>query len=298
MLIKNIVNIIFYLILISNYWASVAQYDELSRRRPHQGSFFARDSAAGILLLQRAAAGAFVGSSSMASAGAVASGVRQQLCRPPSRPFLCASPLLHRRREGLRSLTLLSALSFPPSTSYCPPLTPAQSRFSRSSLGSRRLFSAPVAASSPATRDTVSLSLDEENDEEEGESKWGEDEYDIASFDGDEDGEEEEEEEEDDEIDDERGEGAEVQLKIEGRSDVESPALQGQEFPRYPSPVLSVKEKKELASYAHSLGKKLKSQQVGKSGVTPSVVAAFLETLEANELLKVPHLPLFLILLY
>lgn len=52
-------------------------------------------------------------------------------------------------------------------------------------------------------------------------------------------------------------------------------------------PNLSVKEKKELASYAHSLGKKLKSQQVGKSGVTDTVVMALIETLEANELLKV-----------
>ncbi|KAK6916621.1 RNA-binding, CRM domain, partial [Dillenia turbinata] len=51
-------------------------------------------------------------------------------------------------------------------------------------------------------------------------------------------------------------------------------------------PNLSVKEKKELASYAHSLGKKLKSQQVGKSGVTDSVAFALIETLEANELLK------------
>ncbi|XP_051144199.1 uncharacterized protein LOC127260508 [Andrographis paniculata] len=51
-------------------------------------------------------------------------------------------------------------------------------------------------------------------------------------------------------------------------------------------PSLSVKEKKELASYAHSLGKKLKSQQVGKSGVTDTVVMALSETLEANELLK------------
>ncbi|KAJ0971065.1 hypothetical protein J5N97_019024 [Dioscorea zingiberensis] len=56
--------------------------------------------------------------------------------------------------------------------------------------------------------------------------------------------------------------------------------------PSLPSPKLSVKEKKELASYAHSLGKKLKSQQVGKSGVTPSVATSFIETLEANELLK------------
>lgn len=52
-------------------------------------------------------------------------------------------------------------------------------------------------------------------------------------------------------------------------------------------PKLSVKEKKELASYAHSLGKKLKSQQVGKSGVTSTLAAAFVENLESNELLKV-----------
>lgn len=50
---------------------------------------------------------------------------------------------------------------------------------------------------------------------------------------------------------------------------------------------MSVKEKKELGSYANSLGKKLKSQQVGKSGVTDSVATALIETLEANELLKV-----------
>ncbi|XP_058098702.1 uncharacterized protein LOC131243387 [Magnolia sinica] len=53
-----------------------------------------------------------------------------------------------------------------------------------------------------------------------------------------------------------------------------------------PLPNLSIKEKKELASYAHSLGKKLKCQQVGKSGITPSVAAAFVENLESNELLK------------
>ncbi|KAL8116109.1 uncharacterized protein LOC141670988 [Apium graveolens] len=52
-------------------------------------------------------------------------------------------------------------------------------------------------------------------------------------------------------------------------------------------PSLSTKEKKELASYAHSLGKKLKSQQVGKGGVTDAVATALVETLEANELLKV-----------
>lgn len=52
-------------------------------------------------------------------------------------------------------------------------------------------------------------------------------------------------------------------------------------------PSLTVKERKELASYAHSLGKKLKTQLVGKSGVTLNVATSFIETLEANELLKV-----------
>ncbi|KAK4562580.1 hypothetical protein RGQ29_005185 [Quercus rubra] len=52
-------------------------------------------------------------------------------------------------------------------------------------------------------------------------------------------------------------------------------------------PSLTVKEKKDLASYAHSLGKKLKSQLVGKSGVTANVATSFVETLEANELLKI-----------
>ncbi|XP_057788473.1 uncharacterized protein LOC131005487 isoform X2 [Salvia miltiorrhiza] len=56
--------------------------------------------------------------------------------------------------------------------------------------------------------------------------------------------------------------------------------------PPPPPPSLSVKEKKELASFAHSLGKKLKSQQVGKSGVTETVIGALIETLEKNELLK------------
>uniref|UniRef100_A0ACD5U517 Uncharacterized protein n=1 Tax=Avena sativa TaxID=4498 RepID=A0ACD5U517_AVESA len=57
-------------------------------------------------------------------------------------------------------------------------------------------------------------------------------------------------------------------------------------LPRLPRPKLDVKERKELASYAHGLGKKLKSQQVGKGGVTPSLVGAFSDNLESNELLK------------
>ncbi|XP_009593902.1 uncharacterized protein LOC107791554 [Nicotiana tabacum] len=63
-----------------------------------------------------------------------------------------------------------------------------------------------------------------------------------------------------------------------------APSLRVKEKKELPS--LTGKEKKELASYAHSLGKKLKSQQVGKSGVTDSVIFALDETLEANELLK------------
>ncbi|XP_074275451.1 uncharacterized protein LOC141599357 [Silene latifolia] len=51
-------------------------------------------------------------------------------------------------------------------------------------------------------------------------------------------------------------------------------------------PELSIKEKKELGSYAHGLGDKLKAQQIGKSGVTGNVAFALDETLEANELLK------------
>ncbi|KAG5239023.1 CRS1 YhbY domain-containing protein [Salix suchowensis] len=53
------------------------------------------------------------------------------------------------------------------------------------------------------------------------------------------------------------------------------------------APTLTVKEKKELASYAHGLGKKLKSQLIGKSGFTDNVATSFIETLEANELLKI-----------
>lgn len=52
-------------------------------------------------------------------------------------------------------------------------------------------------------------------------------------------------------------------------------------------PNLSIKEKKDIASYAHSLGKKLKAQSVGKWGVTEAVGVAMAESLEKNELLKI-----------
>ncbi|KAK6136704.1 hypothetical protein DH2020_029532 [Rehmannia glutinosa] len=82
-----------------------------------------------------------------------------------------------------------------------------------------------------------------------------------------------------------------VQIEAEGETDTVSASPEGLRSSNFgviqtPPPSLSVKEKKELASYAHSLGKKLKSQQVGKSGVTDTVVMALIETLEANELLK------------
>lgn len=110
--------------------------------------------------------------------------------------------------------------------------------------------------------------------------------FDVASYDDDVlDDDEDEEGEEDMEE-----QGAEEDPEFPGQMDgleSESPAPQGQQLPKFPSPKLSVKEKKELASYAHSLGTKLTCQQVGKSGITPTVAAAFVEALEANELLKV-----------
>ncbi|KAL4037852.1 hypothetical protein IC575_001453 [Cucumis melo] len=68
-------------------------------------------------------------------------------------------------------------------------------------------------------------------------------------------------------------------------SELSSPVMNRNEVKNIPS--LTIKEKKELASYAHGLGKKLKSQLVGKSGVTPGLATSFIETLEANELLKI-----------
>lgn len=74
---------------------------------------------------------------------------------------------------------------------------------------------------------------------------------------------------------------------VEGRDLDSWPPPRAKELLGVNLPVLSVKEKKELSSYAHGLGRKLKSQQVGKSGVTESVATALIETLEKNELLKV-----------
>lgn len=79
---------------------------------------------------------------------------------------------------------------------------------------------------------------------------------------------------------------AEESVEEESAAEAEAEAPRSFVLPRLPRPKLSVKERKELASYAHGLGKKLKSQQVGKSGVTPNLVSAFSDNLESNELLK------------
>ncbi|CAD6205551.1 unnamed protein product [Miscanthus lutarioriparius] len=77
-----------------------------------------------------------------------------------------------------------------------------------------------------------------------------------------------------------------VEEESAAEAEAEAEAPRSFVLPRLPRPKLSVKERKELASYAHGLGKKLKSQQVGKSGVTPNLVSAFSDNLESNELLK------------
>ncbi|XP_030531944.1 bromo and FHA domain-containing protein DDB_G0267958 [Rhodamnia argentea] len=105
-----------------------------------------------------------------------------------------------------------------------------------------------------------------------------------ASTDGD-DGDEGTELLEEEEDSDDGDEGREL-LEEEEKEEVPEPAYR-QPVTAGKVPDLSVKEKKELVSYAHSLGKKLKCQLVGKSGVTDNVAASFIETLEANELLKI-----------
>jgi hypothetical protein len=94
-------------------------------------------------------------------------------------------------------------------------------------------------------------------------------------------------------------EAAEVdEEELEAEEEQQDAAPPSFVLPRLPRPKLDVKERKELASYAHGLGKKLKSQQVGKGGVTPSLVGAFSDNLESNELLKVPPSPLSCCLLH
>ncbi|XP_038888218.1 uncharacterized protein LOC120078082 [Benincasa hispida] len=97
--------------------------------------------------------------------------------------------------------------------------------------------------------------------------------------------EDEDESDYEDEVEIEREEAVEDGMETGVASELSSLMVNRNEVKNIPS--LTIKEKKELASYAHSLGKKLKSQLVGKSGVTPGLATSFIETLEANELLKI-----------
>ncbi|KAF8405310.1 hypothetical protein HHK36_010214 [Tetracentron sinense] len=159
-----------------------------------------------------------------------------------------SSHLLHHLFRSPSSLLLLKPLCITPST-LCPhkPLLTLFS--SRSSPLRPRFFCnfSPSSASSVAFPQTPSPHLLHEND---------------SDFDS-----------KDELAEEEQNEKVELEETLNGESEAKLPTL-------------SVKEKKELSSYAHSLGKKLKCQQVGKSGVTSSVAASFVENLESNELLK------------
>lgn len=139
-------------------------------------------------------------------------------------------------------------------------------------------FSSPstsLVAKSFSSIDEPVLGEDEESDEDD----FSEEEY------------EDEEEEEGDEVDSEMvSEASEEEISEMGLGDKGEKTEKMKKKARGSGLKLSIKEKKELASYAHSLGDKLKCQLVGKSGVTDSVVFSFLETLEKNELLKVSPL--------
>lgn len=96
--------------------------------------------------------------------------------------------------------------------------------------------------------------------------------------------------ENDDNEDDIEGESDNLVLEdsvVDNAGEVEGSTKEGLKRNGIKVPTLTVKEKKDLASYAHGLGKKLKSQLIGKSGFTDNVATSFIETLEANELLKV-----------
>lgn len=99
---------------------------------------------------------------------------------------------------------------------------------------------------------------------------------------------EDEYDEEGDEFESERDDFEDTKVVVDEIGTTSSPLVsKREERLKLEVPSLSVKERKELGSYAHSLGKKLSTQLVGKSGVTPNLVTAFSDNLEANELLKV-----------
>ncbi|CAL9228612.1 unnamed protein product [Arabidopsis halleri] len=159
------------------------------------------------------------------------------------------------------------------------------------SISQSNLRNTPRLQSKPLPSRSTSLvvksfsSIEEpdlEEDEESEDEDYSAEEYEY---------EEGEEEEEEDELD------SGVVISVRGIADSEASEMglgdkeekteKAKKKSRGSALKLSIKEKKELASYAHSLGDKLKCQLVGKSGVTDSVVFSFLETLEKNELLKV-----------
>lgn len=99
---------------------------------------------------------------------------------------------------------------------------------------------------------------------------------------------EDEYDEERDEFESERENYEDTKVMVDESETTSSPLVtKREERLKLEVPSLSVKERKELGSYAHSLGKKLSTQLVGKSGVTPNLITAFSDNLEANELLKI-----------
>ncbi|CAI0437845.1 unnamed protein product [Linum tenue] len=137
-------------------------------------------------------------------------------------------------------------------------------------LSTHSFCSPPQSAVSPA------LTFEEEEEYEEDDGEYEVEEGDAhEGFSDDIELDSDEEEEGD-------GEGLSAELEVNNGGGGGSKGIEQASLPK-----LSVKEKKELASYAHGLGDKLKSQLVGKSGVTDNVATSFIETLEANELLKI-----------
>ncbi|OWM83892.1 lysine-specific demethylase RSBN1L-like [Punica granatum] len=217
------------------------------------------------------------------------------------------------RPPPLSSSTLLS-LFFKPLLATPPPATAAAAAFSSATaatvLSSSPKLTPPTPASKslfitgppasltvrplPLLRQSISSAAFPQTSSSHREASHDGEENDDEIRDIDDDDEEEEsyDEEEEEEEEEELGEGI-VAVAEEVREPEPEPKgsesirpVNGKKGPGL-SLNLSVKEKKELASYAHSLGKKLKCQLVGKSGVTENVAASFVETLEANELLKI-----------
>ncbi|KAL5563106.1 hypothetical protein UlMin_032853 [Ulmus minor] len=183
----------------------------------------------------------------------------------PSPPFLFSfflKPLL---------VTTFASNSPPKSALQLP--NPSSTLFSSlSRLPSRSLLSRSLSFSRSVSLGSLSLSVEKEAEFEDEDGFEEEEEVENGDFD-------EEEAEEEEEI-----ESGKLGLGENSRLGLHSLRLKNNGI-KLPS--LTVKEKKELASYAHSLGKKLKSQLVGKSGVTENVATSFVETLESNELLKI-----------